>query len=102
MMIALASASASMANGIAHAASSTALMTSQCVSAFMVLVALLAGGLIGIGTLSVWNSLQSKQQNHIHTYSLPDRNIWALPAPDNEEDDELVSAFAEFFESNMQ
>ncbi len=49
LAIGLTSASASLANGVANAAASTALMTSQCVTGFMVVVSLVAGTLLGIG-----------------------------------------------------
>ena len=44
---ALTSAAANLANGVAFAAASTALLTSQCITGFMVLVAIVAG--IGVG-----------------------------------------------------
>jgi len=49
LLTALASAGASLANGVANAASATALLTSQCISAFMVFTAVLAGIAIGFG-----------------------------------------------------
>ena len=45
---ALASAGASLANGVANAAASTTLLTSQCLSGFMVIVALVAGAAVGV------------------------------------------------------
>ncbi len=48
LVTALTSASASLANGVANAAASTALMTSQCISGFMILVSIIAGAAIGI------------------------------------------------------
>ena len=44
---ALTSAAANLANGVAFAAASTALLTSQCITGFMVSVAIVAG--IGVG-----------------------------------------------------
>ena len=44
---ALTSAAANLANGVAFATASTALLTSQCITGFMVLVAIVAG--IGVG-----------------------------------------------------
>lgn len=44
---ALTSATANLANGVAFATASTALLTSQCITGFMVLVAIVAG--IGVG-----------------------------------------------------
>lgn len=48
LLTALTSASASLANGVANAAASTALLTSQCLSGFMVIVALVAGAAVGV------------------------------------------------------
>jgi len=45
---ALLSSAASLANGVANAAASTALLTSQCLSGFMVIVALVAGAAVGV------------------------------------------------------
>jgi hypothetical protein len=44
---ALTSTAANLANGVTYATASTALLTSQCITGFMVLVAILAG--IGVG-----------------------------------------------------
>lgn len=56
LLTALASAGASLANGVANAASATALMTSQCISAFMIFTAVFAGIAIGIGTSTFLSS----------------------------------------------
>jgi len=45
----LTSAVANLANGIAFATASTALLTSQCITGFMVLVAIVAGVGVGFG-----------------------------------------------------
>ena len=49
LLTALTSASASLANGAANLASSTALLTSQCLTAFLVVVSLAAGIVFGLG-----------------------------------------------------
>ncbi len=49
LLTALTSASASLANGAANLASSTALLTSQCLAAFLVIVSLAAGIVFGLG-----------------------------------------------------
>lgn len=46
---ALTSATANLANGVAFATASTALLTSQCITGFMVLVAVVAGVGVGFG-----------------------------------------------------
>ncbi|MEW5870659.1 MAG: hypothetical protein AB1894_15405 [Chloroflexota bacterium] len=46
---ALTSATANLANGVAFATASTALLTSQCITGFMVLVAIIAGVGVGFG-----------------------------------------------------
>ena len=49
LLTALTSASASLANGAANLASSTALLTGQCLTAFLVVVSLTAGIVFGLG-----------------------------------------------------
>jgi hypothetical protein len=49
LLTALASASTSLANGAANLASSTALLTGQCLTAFLVVVSLAAGIVFGLG-----------------------------------------------------
>ncbi|HNT24606.1 MAG TPA: hypothetical protein PKM21_09585 [Anaerolineales bacterium] len=49
LLTALTSASASLANGAANLASSTALLTGQCLTAFLVVVSLAAGIVLGLG-----------------------------------------------------
>jgi hypothetical protein len=56
LLTALASASASLANGTANLVSSTALLTGQCMTGFLVLVSLAAGVTFGLG----WSALRSK------------------------------------------
>lgn len=56
LLTALASASVSLANGAANLASSTALLTGQCLTAFLVVVSLAAGIVFGLGI----NVLRSK------------------------------------------
>lgn len=56
LLTAFTSASAGLANGVAHAAASTALLTSQCLSGFMVLVALIAGTALGVAAYRFLNT----------------------------------------------
>lgn len=62
---ALTSAAANLANGVAFAAASTALLTSQCITGFMVLVAIVAGIGVGFGVanfLAMRNAEKLRQQ----------------------------------------
>ncbi|HNT56183.1 MAG TPA: hypothetical protein PKG95_15805 [Anaerolineaceae bacterium] len=61
LLTALTSASASLANGVANAAASTALLTSQCLSGFMVVVALIAGAGVGVTTYRFVSGRQARQ-----------------------------------------
>lgn len=61
LMTALTSASASLANGAANAAASTALLTSQCLSGFMVVVALVAGAGVGVTAYRFVSGRQARQ-----------------------------------------
>ena len=54
--IALTASMASLANGAAQLVSSTALLTGQCMTGFMVVVSLAAGVIFGLG----WSALRSK------------------------------------------
>jgi len=61
LLTALTSASASLANGAANAAASTALLTSQCLSGFMVVVALVAGAGVGVTAYRFVSGRQARQ-----------------------------------------
>ena len=61
LLTALTSASASLANGVANAAASTALLTSQCLSGFMVVVALIAGAGVGVTAYRFVSGRQTHQ-----------------------------------------
>jgi hypothetical protein len=103
LLIALASAGASLANGVANAASSTALMTSQCTASFMVVIALIAGAALGVSGLALRQRfsappqpLQPVERRPAWLLGAPKRP--ALPAPDLadlEDDDELAEALEE-------
>ncbi len=64
LLTALTSASASLANGVANAAASTALLTSQCLSGFMVVVALVAGAGVGV---TAYRFISGRQVRHLPT-----------------------------------
>ena len=64
LLTALTSASASLANGVANAAASTALLTSQCLSGFMVIVALVAGTAVGVTGYRFVSGRQTRPEPH--------------------------------------
>lgn len=76
---ALTSTTASLTNGVANAAASTALMTSQCVAGFMVLVAIVAGIGIGFGAAG-FLSMRRKAQKQAASDKLP-RMIYPISFP---------------------
>lgn len=71
LLTALTSASASLANGVANAAASTALLTSQCLSGFMVIVALVAGAAVGITSYRFVSGRKTQPEPHPHAMPNP-------------------------------
>jgi hypothetical protein len=61
LFTALTSASASLANGAAHAAASTALLASQCLSGFTAVVAFIAGATVGVAGYKFAHKRSRKQ-----------------------------------------
>ena len=77
LAIALTSASASLANGVANAAASTALLTSQCLSGFMIIVSLIAGAALGVTGYRFLSERKPRLISPPSAFPVPYRFIWA-------------------------